>query len=204
MNLYNSVIARASYHLGHRKSSKINSDWLGQLNSAPLHHEENFDRLSQHDEPMTMQLVTFLQIQTAKDCVSPLPNRVPETQNSSTMVKAYLPQHELDAKEDHLYLKPAIAPFAGRLGGNQDFIVDRNDPKNLEVLEQVPDAAPCMTLAEIFDLRGFASPDLWKFAMLECVGKLLTELNLPSPWALEGRIGCLTVTTNSNILSIYS
>jgi hypothetical protein len=28
-----------------------------------------------------------------------------------------------------------------------------------------------MTLAEIFDLRGFLSPDLWKFAMLECIGK---------------------------------
>jgi hypothetical protein len=88
------------------------------------------------------------------------------------MVIAYLPQHELDAKEDHPYLEPAIPPFAGRLGGNQDFILDRNDPKNVEILEQVPDTAPCMTVAEIFDLRGFASPDLWKFAMLECVGKI--------------------------------
>ncbi|KAF3384401.1 hypothetical protein F1880_002658 [Penicillium rolfsii] len=90
------------------------------------------------------------------------------------MVKAYLPQHELDAKEDHPHLEPAIPPFAGRLGGNQDFILDRNDPKNVEALEQVPDAAPCMTVAEIFDLRGFASPDLWKFAMLECVASLMT------------------------------
>ncbi|KAJ5881315.1 uncharacterized protein N7473_012368 [Penicillium subrubescens] len=89
------------------------------------------------------------------------------------MVIAYLPQHELDAKEDHPYPEPAIPPFAGRLGGNQDFILDRNDPKNVKVLEQVPDAAPCMTVAEIFDLRGFASPDLWKFAMLECVASLM-------------------------------
>jgi hypothetical protein len=102
------------------------------------------------------------------------------------MVIAYLPQHELDAKEDHPYLEPAIPPFAGRLGGNQDFILDRNDPKNVEVLEQVPDAAPCMTVAEIFDLRGFASPDLWKFAMLECVGKLRIELIPLSPWGLGG------------------
>jgi hypothetical protein len=81
---------------------------------------------------------------------------------------AYLPQLEHD---DHKYLEPVIPPFAGRIGGNQDFIVDRNDPRNVEVLKEVPDAAPCMTLAEIFDLRGFLSPDLWKFAMLECVGK---------------------------------
>ena len=84
------------------------------------------------------------------------------------MVVPYLPQHE---EADHLHLEPAIPPFAGRLGGNQDFIVDRHDPKNVEVLEKVPDAAPCMTLAEIFDLRGFYSADLWKFAFLECVGK---------------------------------
>lgn len=39
----------------------------------------------------------------------------------SIMVIAYLPQHERDAKEDHSYLEPAISPFAGRLGDNQDF-----------------------------------------------------------------------------------
>ena len=85
------------------------------------------------------------------------------------MVVAYLPQTEFEG--DHTSLEPAIPPFAGRLGGNQDFIVDRNDPKNVDVLEKVPDAAPCMTLAEIFDFRGFLSVDLWKFAMLECIGK---------------------------------
>ncbi|KAJ6134010.1 hypothetical protein N7523_000332 [Penicillium sp. IBT 18751x] len=86
---------------------------------------------------------------------------------------AYLPQHELDTKDDRPYLEPAIAPFAGRLGGNQDFIVDRHDPRNVEVLEKVPDAAPCMTLAEVFDFRGFLSPDLYKFAMLECVASMM-------------------------------
>ncbi|KAJ5719487.1 MIP transporter [Penicillium malachiteum] len=86
------------------------------------------------------------------------------------MVVAYLPQSE---KEDHPHMEPAISSFAGRLGGNQDFILDRNDPKNIALLEKVPDAAPCMTFAEIFDLRGFLSPDLWKFAMLECVASLM-------------------------------
>lgn len=86
------------------------------------------------------------------------------------MVVAYLPQTEKEADHDHPHLEPAISSFAGRLGGNQDFILDRNDPRNVELLEKVPDAAPCMTFAEIFDLKGFTSPDLWKFAMLECVG----------------------------------
>ncbi|KAJ5098424.1 aquaporin [Penicillium argentinense] len=87
------------------------------------------------------------------------------------MVVAYLPQTEIEG--DHAHLEPAIPPFAGCLGGNQDFIVDCNDPKNVEVLEKVPDAAPCMTLAEIFDMRGCSSPDLWKFAMLECIASLM-------------------------------
>ncbi|KAJ5326608.1 hypothetical protein MYU51_014553 [Penicillium brevicompactum] len=86
------------------------------------------------------------------------------------MIAAYLPQLEHD---DHKYLEAVIPPFAGRLGANQDSIVDRHDPKNLAVLKEVPDAAPCMSLAEIFDLRGFLSPDLWKFAMLECVASLM-------------------------------
>lgn len=87
------------------------------------------------------------------------------------MVIAYLPRSEKeDLDHDHPHLEPHISSFAGRLGGNQDFILDRNDPRNDELLEKVPDAAPCMTFAEIFDLKGFYSLDLWKFAMLECVG----------------------------------
>ncbi|KAJ5152388.1 hypothetical protein N7492_010683 [Penicillium capsulatum] len=93
-------------------------------------------------------------LQPAKDCLISLPNRA-ATPNSIVMVVPYLPQHE---EAEHLHLEPAIPPFAGRLGGNQDFIVDRHDPKNVEVLERVPDAAPCMTLAEIFDLRAFVLP----------------------------------------------
>ncbi|KAJ5654061.1 MIP transporter [Penicillium lividum] len=91
----------------------------------------------------------------------------------------YLPQSE-KGDHDHPHLEPAISSFAGRLGGNQDFILDRNDPNNVEMLEKMPDAAPEMTLCEIFDLKGFYSPDLWKFAMLECVG-MLPPASPPSP-----------------------
>lgn len=102
--------------------------------------------------------------------VSSTPNSAsaPETQNVMTV--DYLPQSEKEDHNDHPHLEPHISSFAGRVGGNQDFILDRNDPGNVELLERVPDAAPCMTFAEIFDLKGFYSLDLWKFAMLECVG----------------------------------
>ncbi|KAI9041857.1 aquaporin-like protein [Aspergillus affinis] len=85
---------------------------------------------------------------------------------------AYLPEYEHEEQQGPL-TPSTIPPFAGRLGGNQDFVVDRNDPRNEKVLEKVPDAAPCMTLREVFDFRGFLSADLWKFALLECVASMM-------------------------------
>ena len=67
---------------------------------------------------------------------------------------------------------PPLTPFAGR--------VDRDDPKNVEVLKEVPDAAPRMALAEIFDLRGFLSLNLRKSAILECGGKPITPPEIES------------------------
>jgi hypothetical protein len=37
-------------------------------------------------------------------------------------------------------LKPVIHPFAGRVGGNQEIVVDRSDPQNADLLKKVPDA----------------------------------------------------------------
>jgi len=62
------------------------------------------------------------------------------------------------------------APFAGRLGGNQAFVLDRDRASNAEILQNVPDAAPGMTLAEQFDLRPFRSIALWKAAAVEGMG----------------------------------
>ncbi|GAB1198752.1 hypothetical protein APSETT444_008081 [Aspergillus pseudonomiae] len=95
------------------------------------------------------------------------------------MVMPYLPEYE--GHEPQSKLTPAVAPFAGRLGGNQDFVVDRSDPRNDKVLEKVPDAAPWMSLSEILDLRGFLSLDLWKFAFLECIA----WVTLHAPAAVE-------------------
>ncbi|KIW47674.1 uncharacterized protein PV06_00344 [Exophiala oligosperma] len=66
-----------------------------------------------------------------------------------------------------------MIPFAGRLGGNQTFILDRSDPANAEVLQRVPDAAPNLNLREIFELRGFTEGGLWKAAIVECFGTMI-------------------------------
>ncbi|EED14795.1 aquaporin transporter, putative [Talaromyces stipitatus ATCC 10500] len=68
---------------------------------------------------------------------------------------------------------PAVQPFAGRIGGNQALVLDRNDPKNTEYLKAVPDAAPFMRVSEALDLRGFLDWNLWKFAIVEGVASFL-------------------------------
>ncbi|KAJ6115083.1 hypothetical protein N7486_000861 [Penicillium sp. IBT 16267x] len=70
-------------------------------------------------------------------------------------------------------LKPAIIPFAGRIGGNQDFVVDRSNPYNAELLKRVPDAAPLTTFRDGFDFRGFLDSGIWKYAFVECIGTML-------------------------------
>jgi hypothetical protein len=67
-------------------------------------------------------------------------------------------------------LKPVIHPFAGRVGGNQEIVVDRSDPQNADLLKKVPDAAPLMSFREGIDLRGFLDLDLWRFGFIEMMG----------------------------------
>ncbi|KAN0069491.1 Aquaporin-like protein [Elaphomyces granulatus] len=64
-------------------------------------------------------------------------------------------------------------PFTGRLGGNQAFVLDRDDVGNASILQDIPDAAPWMTLAEQLDLRPFRTLSLWKAAILEGMGTLM-------------------------------
>ncbi len=59
------------------------------------------------------------------------------------------------ADNDRAHMKPAQLLFAGRIGGNQEFIVDRHDPERAALLRKTPDAAPFMSIQEAFDLRGF-------------------------------------------------
>jgi hypothetical protein len=73
---------------------------------------------------------------------------------------------------EHAPLKLTQLLFAGRVGGNQEFIIDRNDPAQAALLQKTPDAAPFMSLAQTFDLRGFREVDLWKAAFIEGIGEL--------------------------------
>jgi hypothetical protein len=69
-------------------------------------------------------------------------------------------------------------PFIGRVGGNQGFVLDRHNTANAEILREQPDSAPCMTLKEQFDLRGFRSLGLWKAALMEGIGTYPISLPL--------------------------
>ena len=84
-------------------------------------------------------------------------------------------QHDLNMASTSAQptLQPAQLDFAGRIGGNQEFIVDRHDPKHAALLARTPDAAPYMSLRESFDLRGFTEIELWKGAFAEGIGTML-------------------------------
>lgn len=68
---------------------------------------------------------------------------------------------------------PATRAFAGRLGGNQEFILDPKNLHDIPILQRVPDASPFISVREIFNLRGFLEPELWKAAVAEGVGTIL-------------------------------
>jgi glycerol uptake facilitator-like aquaporin len=81
--------------------------------------------------------------------------------------------HEWVDPASRTYPDPATRAFAGRLGGNQEFILDPKDADNISVLKRVPDASPFISLGDSFNLRGFLEVELWKAAVIEGVGTLL-------------------------------
>src|SRR5256885_5588382 len=80
--------------------------------------------------------------------------------------------------DDHspLTLKPSQLLFAGRVGGNQSFILNRDDPAQAALLQKTPDAAPFMSLGETFDLGGLRDLDLWKAAFIEGIGECFSSV----------------------------
>lgn len=107
---------------------------------------------------------------------------------------------------------PAVrtAPFAGRIGGNQEFIAVADDQASEDIRKKQPDAvceststaalksvanitmkAPGFSLRESLDPRGFLVADTWRQAIIECWGKppVLTHAAHPN-----GRSGtCLLI-----------
>ncbi|KAH7392895.1 aquaporin-like protein [Pyrenochaeta sp. MPI-SDFR-AT-0127] len=60
-------------------------------------------------------------------------------------------------------------PFAGRIGGNQEFVVSADDAS----FTSIPDAAAIFSWAQSFYPRAFADAELWKESFIECVGTCL-------------------------------
>lgn len=69
-------------------------------------------------------------------------------------------------------MRPSVNVYAGRIGGNQEYILDRDDPDNKSLLERNPDAAPMIPLRQLLDLRGLRNLGLWKQAFVEGIGPL--------------------------------
>ena len=67
----------------------------------------------------------------------------------------------------------AEIPFAGRIGGNQEFTVSQDSSDAESVLEKQPDAAPLSNISDSFRLSGFLNLDLWRQAVIEGWGTCL-------------------------------
>ncbi|CAG8897255.1 unnamed protein product [Penicillium egyptiacum] len=63
-----------------------------------------------------------------------------------------------------------IVPFAGRIGANQEFSVDKNNCTQIELLQKFPDAAPWIPLKDALSLRHILQVELWKAAAIEAIG----------------------------------
>ncbi|KAL4924207.1 aquaporin-like protein [Aspergillus undulatus] len=61
-------------------------------------------------------------------------------------------------------------PFAGRIGANQEFALEKDNAAQAGVLEKFPDAAPWISIRDSLDLRGLWQVELWKAAVIEGIG----------------------------------
>jgi len=75
-------------------------------------------------------------------------------------------------QRSHTEHRPTVSsrPFAGRIGGNQEFTLQPGDDDFRSIVSKVPDATATFTWRESFHLNGFYDVDLWKEATIEGVG----------------------------------
>ncbi|KAL2830523.1 aquaporin-like protein [Aspergillus cavernicola] len=66
-----------------------------------------------------------------------------------------------------------VVPFAGRIGANQEFSLDKGNCTQIELLQSFPDAAPCIPLRDSLSPRHFLQVELWKAAVIEAIGSCL-------------------------------
>ena len=72
-----------------------------------------------------------------------------------------------------------IVPFAGRIGANQEFSVDKNSCAQKELLVKFPDAAPWIPLRDALSLRNILQRELWKGAVIEAIGSFCVDIYGP-------------------------
>ncbi|KAF2826201.1 aquaporin-like protein [Ophiobolus disseminans] len=85
---------------------------------------------------------------------------------SKDLENAAMTPHELRHRR-HSHLTVASRPFAGRLGGNQEFTSDDAS------LFTNADAIASFSWHQSFHLEAFADIELWKESFIECVGTCL-------------------------------
>ncbi|KAK8147818.1 hypothetical protein G3M48_000991 [Beauveria asiatica] len=86
---------------------------------------------------------------------------------------------------DALRLPQAPDPFAGRIGANQQFSLDRSNSTDKEALEKCPDAAPWIPIRDTFSFEQFLEKGLWRAAVVEGLGTcLLVYLTIIFPVGL--------------------
>jgi hypothetical protein len=74
-------------------------------------------------------------------------------------------------KQSRSHEHPLVSsrPFAGRIGGNQEFVVSAHDAS----YTSIPDAAAIFSWHQSFYPRAFADVELWKESFIEGVGTCL-------------------------------
>lgn len=84
-------------------------------------------------------------------------------------------QNELRQRRQSGDRRPSVAsrPFAGRIGGNQEFTLSPSDSEYHEIVSKVPDATPTFTWRQSLSPSGFRDVELWKEATIEGVGTCL-------------------------------
>ncbi|KAF2266102.1 MIP transporter [Lojkania enalia] len=77
-------------------------------------------------------------------------------------------------KRGDSHLPPvASRPFAGRIGGNQEFTLSPDSSSFHTVVSKIPDAAALFTWTQSFSLQGFTDIELWKESFIEGAGTCL-------------------------------
>ncbi|KAF2720797.1 MIP transporter [Polychaeton citri CBS 116435] len=96
-----------------------------------------------------------------------------------------------------LPLVTVSAPFAGRVGGNQDFIADLTTLGGEEAIKSQPDAVPLQSLQASLDLSGFFIRENWRMAIIEGWGTCLMVFFLGS---VSSTATTLTTPPLANVL----